>query len=120
LPVTPSLHDFPESDQVANVEVARNIARLVHIAARHGIYSANCLNRSLVLWWLLQRRGLCSEIRYGARTGAQGFEAHAWVEYANQIIGDNLDIHRDFAPFILGDTSSTSSAIARTSRDGGS
>src|SRR5689334_3245301 len=43
--------NVPATDE--NVEVARGMARLVRIAATHGFYSANCLERSLLLWsWL--------------------------------------------------------------------
>lgn len=87
------------NDPTPDVAAAEHIARLVHIAARHGLYSANCLPRSLVLWYFLRRRGQYSEIRYGARSGENGFEAHAWVEYEGEVIGDNRDIGQVFALF---------------------
>jgi hypothetical protein len=44
-------------------------------------FPATCLRRSLVLWWLLKRRGIASEIRIGAQGNAGSFKAHAWVEW---------------------------------------
>jgi hypothetical protein len=87
------------SEPATNVDSVRNIAHLVDVAARHGVTSTNCLDRSLVLWWLLWRQGLASEIRFGARNGDGGFQAHAWVEHNGQVVGDREDIRRDFAPF---------------------
>src|SRR4051794_10010725 len=43
------------------------IADLVKIAARHGFYRGNCLEQSLVLWWLLRRHGIEGDLRFGAR-----------------------------------------------------
>ena len=56
------------------------INRIVRGASRLGSPQATCLRRSLVLWWLLKRRGVASEIRIGAYN-RDGFKAHAWVEW---------------------------------------
>jgi len=34
------------------------ISRAVAIAGNHGLFKANCLKQSLLLWWLLARRGI--------------------------------------------------------------
>jgi hypothetical protein len=41
-----------------------------------------CLRRSLALQWLLRRRGIDTELRFGVRrvAGDPGLEAHAWLE----------------------------------------
>jgi len=41
---------------------------------------ATCLRQSLVVWFLLRRRGLPAELRIGARKVEDRLEAHAWVE----------------------------------------
>jgi hypothetical protein len=56
------------------------ICRLVATAARHGVCKATCLRQSLVVWFLLRRRGLPAELRIGARKVEDRLEAHAWVE----------------------------------------
>jgi len=43
-------------------ERIRVIYRMVNIVVRYGPYSANCLRYSLVVWWLLARSGVESEI----------------------------------------------------------
>lgn len=54
---------------------------VVRRAAGAGPYRATCLRQSLVLWWLLQRRGVACEIKIGATTATGRFSAHAWVEW---------------------------------------
>ncbi|HEY9851465.1 MAG TPA: lasso peptide biosynthesis B2 protein [Leptolyngbyaceae cyanobacterium] len=73
--------------------------RMVSIASRYGFYRPNCLQRSLVLWWLLRTQGMESDLRIGVRKRAGRFEAHAWVEYAGKVLNDRNDIDRHFAAF---------------------
>jgi hypothetical protein len=42
----------------------------------------NCLEQSLVLWYLLQSEGVTAPLRIGVRKLQQKLEAHAWVEFA--------------------------------------
>ena len=78
---------------------ARHAAGIVNAVADRGPYRANCLKRSLALWWLLRRRGIASEVRIGVRTGDSGFEAHAWIECDGVIINDRTALVRQFIPF---------------------
>lgn len=64
------------------MEDVRIISRMVRIAVNHGPWRANCLKQAFVLWWLLDRRGLNSEIKFGVeKTSDDAINAHAWVEY---------------------------------------
>jgi hypothetical protein len=78
------------------------LGRLVNIAARHVPWHPSCLARSLVLGWLLQRRGVGSQLRIGVRRVDGCLEAHAWVEYAGLPVNDREDISLDFAVFSRG------------------
>ncbi|MGH9682086.1 MAG: lasso peptide biosynthesis B2 protein [Candidatus Acidiferrales bacterium] len=78
---------------------ARIIAQMESSAARHLFFTPNCLERSLVLWWLLRRRRIPVELRIGGRKESGRFEAHAWVEVAGAIFDDAAGEHRGFAPF---------------------
>lgn len=75
------------------------IARIVSLASWRGFYRANCLQQSLVLWWLLRRQGIETDLRIGVRKHEQRFEAHAWVEYLGIVLNDRNDVHQRFAPF---------------------
>jgi hypothetical protein len=74
-------------------------AEMVKIAAWHGLYRGNCLEQSLVLWWLLARQGIESELRFGARKCDDKVEAHAWVEVERVPLNERLDVNQIFSSF---------------------
>ena len=80
-----------QPDEVAAEELKR-VGELVNIAAWRGVYTATCLRRSLVLWWLLRRRGFDSQVRIGIRKNGGEFTSHAWVEWEGVVINDTADI----------------------------
>jgi hypothetical protein len=75
------------------------IARIEQSVARHLPFQSNCLDQSLVLWWLLRRRGVSAEVRIGGRKEAAHFKAHAWVEAGGIALEDSGKGHLHFAPF---------------------
>jgi len=81
------------------VDEARALGRLVDLAGRRAPGRPSCLPRSATLWWLLRRQGIDSVIRIGVRTASGRLEAHAWVEYAGQVVNDTDDVAQRFAPF---------------------
>ena len=78
---------------------AEDLAELVNTAARHTPFGANCLTRSLLLVWLLRRRGVASDLRIGVRLLQGVLQAHAWVERGGVPVNDSALVSRDFAPF---------------------
>ena len=93
LPTTPN-------PGLANPEQrARVIARMVKIAAERRIINANCLQQTLVLWFLLRRHGIRSEICFGARKQGGEVQAHAWVEFFGQALNEDKEVCRHFSPF---------------------
>jgi len=93
----------PEAGSVdrsdASIEQARQVARMVQAASRHGLCRANCLEQSLVLWWLLLRRGVSAGLRIGVRKAEGCMRAHAWVELSGVVLNDAEDVLRRYAPF---------------------
>lgn len=75
------------------------VATLVNIAAVYVPFPATCLTRSLLLGWMLRRRGVASALRIGVRLTQGALDAHAWVECAGIPINDRLDVGDEFAPF---------------------
>ena len=70
------------SEHSMDMILAQKVTRMVSVAARHGFYRPGCLRQSLVVWWMLARRGLVSEIRFGiSPVSSNKFVGHAWVEY---------------------------------------
>jgi len=85
--------------RAASKQRADAIARMSAAAARNLFFATNCLEKSLVLWWLLRRRGIAAELRIGARKELERFEAHAWVELDSRVLNDAGEEHRHFVPF---------------------
>lgn len=79
--------------------LAHGLAALVRAAARRGPYRARCLEESLLLWWLLRRRGIEGRLRLGVRKDGSLLVAHAWVELDGQAIGDRQGLTCRYAPF---------------------
>lgn len=95
-----ALSPLPSSLPLATQEQLEQTVHLVAVAARQ--YSprwANCLKRSLVLWYLLRRQGISSDLRIGVRREQGEFQAHAWVEYQGRVLNDSPDIHGVFVAF---------------------
>jgi hypothetical protein len=78
----------PTGASDADAEV-RRLDRLVRAAARRHLYPMTCLRRSLVLKWLLSGAGIPAELRMGVRPEQGSLEAHAWVEYQGEPVGED-------------------------------
>ncbi len=76
----------------------RRLQRLVGVAGRHHLYPMRCLQRALVLQWLLGWRGIPTELRIGVQKEADGLRAHAWLEHASRPIGEPQSIAARFVP----------------------
>src|SRR5262245_28511678 len=66
----------------------RRLAVLVNAASNHLPIAGSCLTRSLLLDWMLRRRGVDSTMRLGVRLVDGRLQAHAWVEVGGQPIND--------------------------------
>ena len=69
-----------------DVEAVRVAERAVATAGALYPGRALCLEQSLVLYYLLRRRGVRAIYCQGVRP--QPFEAHAWIEYSGEVIND--------------------------------
>jgi hypothetical protein len=87
-----------DGDQAAGT--IRELGRLVRIAGRYHLVPARCLQMSLVLQWLLARRGIVTEMRIGVRKAEDGLSAHAWLEHNGQPIDEPERIETRFSPLV--------------------
>ena len=90
--------NLPRVSNLPLDEIVR-IGTLVNIAASQAPIPATCLTRSLLLGWMLRRRGVASQLRIGVRMNQGILDAHAWVEYAGIPINDRSDVGEQFAAF---------------------
>jgi hypothetical protein len=86
----------------ARASDARAAAEAVGIVARRPAIGARCLGRSLVLWFLLRRRGIDAELVIGVDIPRDGeLPAHAWVEVAGEPVNDAANVRERFGGFDL-------------------
>lgn len=78
---------------------ARSVARVAGIASRRGPLPVTCVPRSLLVWWLLRRRGIDAALRVGVSGSGTAFRAHAWVEHDGTPLGEPADATTRFAAF---------------------
>jgi Transglutaminase-like superfamily len=88
-----------DGGNASNLDQAQYVSRLTQATARNLFFTANCLERSLTLWWLLRRRGIAADVRIGVRKAEGQFEAHAWVDCGSVVLNDEGEMHAHFAPF---------------------
>jgi hypothetical protein len=94
------LSSLPKADRPPlPVERVTAIARLLQSANDAGFVRVTCLPHSLVLWWILRRRGGDAVLRFGVRKATGELEAHAWVEHGGLALNDDADVHKRFAAF---------------------
>jgi len=88
------LHTENAKSGAERLKIAERVARMVTIAANHSFYSANCLKKALVIWWLLKRKGITTELKIGVKKEGDNLQAHAWVELNGTPLTDPLIFHR--------------------------
>lgn len=67
----------------------RKLIKLSESVGRHHFIKINCLRRCMVQKSLLERMGISSHLAIGVKKNQQGFAAHCWLTYQNQIINDS-------------------------------
>jgi len=79
----PQVGDRAGEDRLARLVVA------VDRAARYGLFTPTCLVRAVALERMIVRAGVGpAVVRVGVLRGGDDFMAHAWIELAGRIIGD--------------------------------
>jgi hypothetical protein len=78
----------PQTSRLETRAEVLRIVRVVRIGRRYHRFWTNCLSHSLTLWTLLNRAGIASEIRVGARLEEKTLLAHAWVEWQGEPLND--------------------------------
>jgi hypothetical protein len=86
-------------NEVEAIEVSRHVSYLVTVAARHGLLQPSCLRQSLLIWWLLRRKGIPTDLRIGVKKQGVQLYAHAWIRLGNEIINDSVEVECNFSAF---------------------
>ena len=81
----------------AEVERHRRLLFLLH---RRIPFVGGCLARAIAIWFLLQRKGIATDLRFGVRRRTGTLEVHAWVEYKEKplTLDPRVQEHYSFFP----------------------
>ena len=90
-------HTISDAEQL---KIAGRVARMVDIAANHSFYSANCLKKALVIWWILKREGISTELKIGVMKEKEDLHAHAWIEINGNVLIDDENTIQNFCTIV--------------------
>lgn len=76
----------------------KRIWQLVDMASRNHILTITCLRRSLVAQRLISKQGIPVELHFGVKKDNGRIQAHAWLEYQGQVIGDPEQLTQAYEP----------------------
>lgn len=79
----------PRPGHTLDTPRATRLALAVSRAARYGLTRPKCLVRAVALQRLLAAHGMDGTIRIGVRRIDGRFDAHAWVELGDMVLGDD-------------------------------
>ena len=86
------------------------VARRANTAIVGLPWRANCLERSLVVWWVA---GAEAQLKLGVATGdgSEPHRFHAWVERDGVVINDSPGVAAEFLPLVGQAVESTDPAV---------
>ena len=91
------LSSSPAPASARTQELLRILPLAVDRARTHHLYPMTCLRRALTLQKMLARRGLPAELKIGVRKEDGQLNAHAWVEYDGNLLGEPEKITEQYA-----------------------
>lgn len=67
----------------------RTSSLALRLLRRRKVTAGTCLSRSLILWAILLRQGIHTDLRIGFRKQAGKIEGHAWVEWNGRPLNES-------------------------------
>jgi len=100
-------HPRPHAASGIELAAAERVASLAGIAGRRGPVATSCLRQSLAVLWVLRRRGLQPELKFGVDRVGPTADMHAWVELEGVPLAQPRMRHAAFQPATSASTVST-------------
>jgi len=90
--------ETPATASAEEIHIAQEIGWAVGTLGRRVPWDGRCMAQALAASVMLRRRGLEGTVSFGARTGAAGFEAHAWLRLGPCVVTGG-PAHQSFKTF---------------------
>jgi hypothetical protein len=78
-----------------------DIISLVNIGSRYTCFQVTCLRRSVILWWLLYRKGYSATIQIGSMMCESEFHSHAWVMLNGEVLNDSPEVVSKYSQLVV-------------------
>ena len=98
LGLSPNPHNRLQ-ERGASLHRSSQVGKIVNRASAFGWFKASCLERSLLLWWILRWFRIPTSVRVGIQRGDTQFIGHAWVEYDGIVVNDRRDVSQRYVVF---------------------
>nr|WP_179413758.1 lasso peptide biosynthesis B2 protein [Mucilaginibacter sp. E4BP6] len=59
----------------------------------------NCLAISTAHWWLMKRRGIYVQLKFGMKKQNEKLAAHSWLEYNGIAFTKDMSINKNYIAF---------------------
>lgn len=89
----------PPPDYNERVAILDKYATIFNQMNQLPLLKGRCLSQSLVMRFLLRRRGISSELKIGITQNKGKFDAHAWLEKEGALLNDHPSIIANY--FVL-------------------
>ena len=93
---TPSQFIMSESEAKCFREMIRHKFRKMR---KSKMFFCNCFSTSIILWFILKRQGLQTQLRIGTKKVNHEFKAHSWVEIDRIPLNGSLEIRKKYQTF---------------------
>lgn len=84
---------------LSHTEEVERHKKLVFLFYNNFPFAGRCLARSLTLWFLLKRKGINTDLRFGMRKEDGKLKAHAWVEHHGKPITIDPEVQNSYKMF---------------------
>ena len=71
---------------------------LITLTYGFGPWIVNCLSVCTAYWWLLKRRGISTDLKFGMKKEDEKLLAHAWLEYDGKSFTEE-EIEEEYTAF---------------------
>ena len=74
-------------------------SKIIGYSTGNTLFKASCLEKSLFSYFILGLYGFNCNLKIGINDNSDDFSAHAWIEFNNKVINDNIDVLKNFSSF---------------------
>lgn len=80
------------------IEINRHV-NLLYLFQRQFPFLGKCLSRSLGIWFLLAKKGINTQLKFGMKKENNELLAHSWLEYNGKMLDIENEKNKKYTPF---------------------